>query len=308
MVGSTMVRVNKYDAWGNDFLVLDVAEIRPVSEMRQSAEPAAGETAVRRDSVDWPSIARAWCDRSTGIGADGLLLLDRIDDVNARMRLFNSDGSAAEMSGNGARCFAFALFRADAARGERSYRLHTDAGERAVTVGQQRGDTVIASIDMGEVTTIEAPNGWHAVGTHPDRPVMHLSVGNSHTVVGVEDVDAIDLQSIGRQVPHVNLEVVSPGPGTNAITMRVHERGAGITQACGTGACASAWAAKQWGIVVPAGDPGEVVVHMPGGDAIVTLDAPVSGRVTLTGGAQYVGTFEAALQPPYVATSAGTVA
>jgi diaminopimelate epimerase len=74
--------------------------------------------------------------------------------------------------------------------------------------------------------------------------------------------------------------------------MRVHERGAGITEACGTGACASAWAAAAWGLVDPAAGAaeGEVVVHMDGGDATVRLHTPAHGRVTLVGPAQFIGT------------------
>ena len=279
------MRVSKFDAWGNDFLVLDLAE---VDADRSAAAPVT-------DTPDWAAVARAWCDRSSGVGADGLLLLQRIDDVNARMKLYNSDGSNAEMSGNGARCFAHALFRADDARGERVYRLHTDAGERQVTVGAQSDDSVMASVDMGEVTRIGEPEGWASIGTSPDRPAMHVSVGNPHTVVGVEDVNAVNLARLGQMIPQVNLEIIEPGPKLNSITMRVHERGAGITQACGTGACASAWAAVWWGLVPQQTERCEVVVHMPGGDAVVTLNAPTRGRVMLTGPAKFVGTFEVAL-------------
>lgn len=275
-----MMHVSKFDAWGNDFLVLDVADLRGDAARPTGAEP------------DWALAARTWCNRATGVGADGLLLLDRIDDVSARMRLFNSDGSSAEMSGNGARCFAHALFRNDDARGERVYKLHTAAGERAVTVGARGGDDVVASVDMGEVTRIDAPHGWEKIGAHPDRPVVHLSVGNPHTVVGVEDVSVVDVLGLGRMIPQVNLEVIAPGPELNAITMRVHERGAGVTQACGTGACASAWAAVRWGLVPQATERCEVLVHMPGGDAVVTLNAPSRGRVLLSGPSKYVGTFE----------------
>ena len=279
------MRVSKFDAWGNDFLVLDLADLPPGG----GADLATGTT------PDWPSVARAWCNRTSGVGADGLLLLERIDDVNARMKLYNSDGSSAEMSGNGARCFAHALFRADDARGERIYRLHTDAGEREVTVGRHTDDSVMASVDMGEVTRIEAPEGWDKIGASPDRPSMHVSVGNPHTVVAVDDVGIIDLLSLGRQIPQVNLEVIAPGNEMNSIIMRVHERGAGITQACGTGACASAWAAVWWGFVPQQLERCEVLVHMPGGDAVVTLNAPSRGRVLLTGPARFVGNFEVAL-------------
>lgn len=283
------MRVHKFDAWGNDFLVLDMADVR-------SQGDATGPIFRDPSLINWPAAARAWCDRSVGVGADGLMLLERIDDVNARMRLFNSDGSAAEMSGNGARCFAHALFRSDVARGERVYRLHTDAGIREVTVGERDADTVVASVDMGEIAPLSPPQGWAEIGTHPDRPVMHLTVGNPHTVVGVEDVDDVDLLSLGRKVPQVNLEVVAPGPEQHAITMRVHERGAGITRACGTGACASAWAALSWGLVPQGGERTEVLVHMPGGDAIVTVHAPTRGKVTLTGPARHVGAYEVAWQ------------
>ena len=284
-----MMRVSKFDAWGNDFLVLDVAQLR-----------SAG---VDEAAVAWPEVSRAWCNRASGVGADGLLLLERIDDVNARMRLYNSDGSTAEMSGNGARCFAHALFRSDAARGERVYRLHTDAGMREVTVGEQDSNSVVATVDMGEVSTIDAPANWAAIGAHPDRPVVHVSVGNPHTVVGVDDVDSVDIGQLGRQVPQVNLEIIAPGPGRNAITMRVHERGAGITQACGTGACASAWAALRWGLVSSTTERVEVTVHMLGGDAVVTLNAPEAGRVALTGPAQYVDSYDASLEAPYSVTA-----
>lgn len=287
------MRISKFDAWGNDFLVADIRDVRESVDAR--GLPATHDLT----SIDWPGIARAWCARDTGIGADGLLLLERIDDVNARMQLFNSDGSSAEMSGNGARCFAHALFRSDHARGERTYVLHTAAGQRHVTVGAQSDDSVVASVDMGEVTPIDAPNNWHTIGAHPDRPVMHVSVGNPHTVVGVDDVAAVDVLHLGQQIPQVNLEVIAPGPEAHAITMRVHERGAGITQACGTGACASAWAALEWGLVATSGDRTEVHVHMPGGDAIVTVNAPSKGRVTLTGPAHFVGTFDVALDAPY---------
>ena len=165
-----------------------------------------------------------------------------------------------------------------------------------MTVGERDADTVVASVDMGEIAPLSPPRGWAEIGTHPDRPVMHLTVGNPHTVVGVEDVDDVDLLSLGRKVPQVNLEVIAPGPEQHAITMRVHERGAGITRAGGTGACASAWAALSWGLVPQGGERTEVLVHMPGGDAIVTVHAPTRGRVTLTGPARHVGAYEVAWQ------------
>jgi diaminopimelate epimerase len=141
---------------------------------------------------------------------------------------------------------------------------------------------------MGEVSQIGEPADWSTLGCDPMRPVAHLSLGNPHSVVGVDDVAAVELQQLGEVVPYVNLEIVQAGPEPHGITMRVHERGAGITEACGTGACASAWAARAWGLV-PAGSD-EIVVHMDGGDAKVRLHDPSPGRVTLVGPAQYIAT------------------
>lgn len=263
------LRLTKHHAFGNDFLV----------------------TFDHVDPADAPGRARRWCDRRRGIGADGLLIGSDADGADARMVLFNADGSRAEMSGNGIRCFAQALIRRDG--GSRSeLRILTDAGVRLVTVHPAESpDTIDASVDMGPVEVIAEPAGWAAVGAHPDRPVAHLSLGNPHTVVGVDDVGAVDLVLLGAQVPDVNLEIVEPGPEPTAVTMRVHERGAGITEACGTGACAAAWAAVSWGLV-PASSP-ELVVHMVGGSATVMLDQPAPGHVTLRGPATYIATIDA---------------
>ncbi len=259
--------LTKHHALGNDFLVL----LDPMEE-------------------DPTTLARRLCDRRRGIGADGLLLGSLAEGYAARMTLFNADGSRAEMSGNGIRCFAQAL--ADRFGNTDPQRILTDAGERLVEFvdGDVRG-TVHCTVDMGEVAPLAEPDGWHLLEADPLRPVEHLSVGNPHAVVGVEDVAVVDLARLGALVPHINLEIVEPGPEMGAITMRVHERGAGITEACGTGACASAWAAASWGLV-PA-ESAEITVHMDGGDARVRLHQPLHGRVTLIGPTTYVGAITA---------------
>jgi len=274
---SINVSVTKHNGLGNDFLVLDRREASALSNAQVS-------------EIDWPNIARSWCNRKTGIGADGLLLLGRINTNTLTMRLFNSDGSLAEMSGNGIRCLAQAAHMADGLTTEVVYAVTTDAGERRVVVTPRAHDsqTVDASVDMGPIGTLDEPMGWATLECDPMRPVMHISVGNPHSVVGVEDVAIVPLKELGEKVPQINLEIIEPGPEVNAITMRVHERGAGITQACGTGACASAWAAVQWGLV-PA-SASEVIVHMDGGDVKVRVNEPKAGIVTLIGPAQFMST------------------
>ena len=272
---SINVSVTKHNGLGNDFLVLDRREASALSNAQVS-------------EIDWPNIARNWCNRKTGVGADGLLLLGRIDANTLTMRLYNSDGSLAEMSGNGIRCLAQAAQMADGLTSEVEYAVTTDAGERCVVVTPRANDsqTVDASVDMGPIGTLVEPAGWATLECDPMRPVMHISVGNPHSVVGVEDVSIVPLKELGEKVPQINLEIIEPGPEVNAITMRVHERGAGITQACGTGACASAWAAVQWGLVSKSAS--EVIVHMDGGDVKVRVDEPTPGSVTLIGPAQFM--------------------
>ncbi|HSJ91644.1 MAG TPA: diaminopimelate epimerase [Ilumatobacter sp.] len=236
-----------------------------------------------------PELARRLCGRRRGIGADGLLVATNAEGYAAKMVLFNADGSRAEMSGNGIRCFAQAVARRTGTLDDQV--VLTDAGERLVRLSAtDDADTVDASVDMGPVEPLDAPADWDALGCHPDRPVAHLSLGNPHSVVGVDDVDVVDLTALGAKVPQVNLEIVEPGEHQHVIRMRVHERGAGITEACGTGACASAYAAASWGLATPRG--GKLIVHMDGGSATVELDAPAPGRVTLTGPATYVATME----------------
>lgn len=255
----------KLTGLGNDFLV------------------CATEHASR---TDWPALAQQVCDRKSGPGADGLLVLGRNGETSLSMRLYNADGSAAEMSGNGIRCLAHAATLLFGHAGEVEYEVDTLAGLRRVRVTGAGAETIHASVDMGEITPLDVPSNWATLQCDPMRPVAHLSVGNPHSVVGVDDVSVVPLQQLGELVPQINLEIVEPGPEPDAITMRVHERGAGITAACGTGACASAWAARSWGLVPRSAQ--SVTVHMDGGDVQVLLDQPAPGRVTLVGPSQYL--------------------
>ncbi|HTH05332.1 MAG TPA: diaminopimelate epimerase [Ilumatobacteraceae bacterium] len=255
--------LTKHHGLGNDFLVVFDAQVD-----------------------DLPAVARRLCDRRRGVGADGLLVGDDSADA-ARMVLFNADGSRAEMSGNGIRCFAQAVARR---RGSlEPLTVLTDAGERLVEMTPTEDPSVLfAAVDMGPVEPLAAPQAWATLGCDPMRPVAHLSLGNPHSVVAVDDVSTVDVLALGLKVPDINLEIVEAGPEPHAITMRVHERGAGITEACGTGACASAWAASAWGMVPSSAT--EIVVHMDGGDAKVRLHQPSNGRVTLVGPTQFIAT------------------
>lgn len=266
--------LTKHHGLGNDFLVV--------------FEPGVDDLAA---------LARKLCDRRRGIGADGLLVGTAVPGAHdaaasspesaVTMVLYNADGSRAEMSGNGIRCFAQAFSRRSGGS-LAPITVYTDAGSRRVELAANgSADTVLATVDMGPVTALEEPADWHALECNPHRPVMHLSLGNPHSVVGVDDVHEVDLVLLGSKVPYVNLEIVQAGETPSEVRMRVHERGAGITEACGTGACAAAHAAAHWGLATPSN--GKLTVHMDGGSATVVLDAPSPGHVTLTGPATYVG-------------------
>lgn len=241
------VQLTKHHGLGNDFLVLLGGD-----------EPG-------------PALARALCDRRTGVGADGLLWGGPGGDgADLTMVLLNADGGRAEMSGNGIRCLAQA-----AAAGRSSLTIATDAGRRRVELRPGPDErTVLVRVDMGAVTPAEAPD--LALGA---KDTLGASVGNPHVVALYPDRRALDAAADGFAMTDRNVEFVMAGPGEGELTMRVVERGVGETLACGTGACAAAWAANRWGLV---GD--RVTVHMPGG----ATDVELGETVHLTGPSVYV--------------------
>jgi diaminopimelate epimerase len=264
------VRYSLHHGLGNDFLIT-LTDSLPL------------------DAVD---RAVALCDRHTGIGADGLIFgLEQYDGTMV-MRLLNSDGSPAALSGNGLRCFAQAVARS---RGVPHLELdvRTPAGLRHCSV-HATGDpsTIIATVDMGVVCPGPDPDIadlMEAVGESVKMVKRWETgdIGNPHVVCEVDDPDEVDLAVAGPAIAGhfadgVNVHFVQLS-GTNELTVRVWERGAGITEACGTGATVAARIFNQWGLVGP-----KVVVCMPGGDALVD----VGGPVTLTGPATHIADIE----------------
>jgi diaminopimelate epimerase len=237
--------LSKHHGLGNDFLVLlDTDD---------------------HYATDHAAMAVALCDRRRGIGADGLIRLG----PDLRMHLHNADGSRAEMSGNGIRCLAQAIM-ANGVHGGPDFEIITDAGPKWVAVDYNGHFTV----DMGPARIVSATDGADAGGRRAE-----VDTGNPHLVLGDEGQDLLEL---GRRYPDVNVELIAVH--NSEITMRVHERGAGITQACGTGSCASAVAAHHWGLVGTT-----VTVHNPGGDVQVELK---DDTVLLTGPAVFIARIE----------------
>jgi len=280
---------SKYHGLGNDFILVD---------NRQQPTPHLS-----------PEQAAAWCDRHFGIGADGVIFaLPGQGDRDYTMRIYNSDGSEPEMCGNGIRCLARFLERLETAAGHpptlpHTYRIHTLAGPISPTL-QANG---LVTVDMGppyllaaEIPTTLASPDSRVVDlplTVADQiwRVTAVSMGNPHCVTFVADLEPLPLTHLGPQFEHhpafpqrVNAEfiqVVRP----DYLRMRVWERGAGITLACGTGACASLVA----GVLTDRCDR-TATIELPGGNLEITWSA-LDNRVYMTGPAQWV--FDGTVNP-----------
>lgn len=269
----------KYTGLGNDFIFLD------------------GATAI---SVKHASVlAQKMCDRRFGVGADGLVLLLPSARADVRMRIINSDGSEAEMCGNASRCVPLHLFRHGLCT-KKAITLETLAGLIKTeiideTCGLVRVDMGTPRLTRGEIPVIGAPDdqavcvpagacGRTFFGTA-------VSMGNPHFVVFTDNVEDIPLETWGPALEKhplfprkTNVEFVQM-LNKYAMRMRVWERGAGVTRACGTGACAAAVAG-----VLNNKTAEKVTVKLDGGD--LQIEWRAQQHVWMTGLAQEVFTGE----------------
>lgn len=263
------MRFTKTEAQGNDFIFAR-------REETGSADPAA--------------LAVTLCDRRTGIGADGLVLLDRSERADVWMLIWNPDGSRAAVCGNALRCCA--LFGANS--------VETDAGLHRIEVLSRSGEhDVTASAGLGLPRLGEAlspaPAGWNggseAVTLHP------VNMGNPHAVLFVDENSSVPVEVVSELLAALekdpafpggtNVEWVEPaGPATFRVT--VWERGAGLTGACGSGACAVHAAAVARGL---AGGVSRIL--MPGGE--LTVSEAAGGELILSGMVRRVFTGEISL-------------
>ncbi len=249
----------KMQGLGNDFVVLD----------------------GRRDvlPVIAPPLARAIADRRTGIGCDQLIVIEPSDRATFRMRIFNADGGEVEACGNAAR--AVGMLHGVPAT------IETLGGILATSPSATG-----ASVDMGvprfgwdeiplayPLDTLTLPVGWEDL----ESPTA-VNIGNPHVIFFVDDCDAVELNRLGPLIEHdplfpqavnVNLATII---SRSAIRLRVWERGAGLTLACGTGACATAVGAMRRGLVERL-----VTVTLPGGD--LQIEWTEAGRIIMIGSA-----------------------
>ena len=270
---ATAMRFTKMHGLGNDFMVLDL---------------------VSQHAHIQPKHAKAWGDRHTGIGFDQLLIVEPPNDpdVDFRYRIFNADGSEVEQCGNGARCFArFVLDKRLTSK--RRIRVETKSGVIELRV---RSDGQI-SVDMGAPRLAPAQIPFQAEAEAlsyrvevdgRDVELAAVSMGNPHAVLRVDNVDTAPVHELGPKLEHhprfpqrVNvgfLQIID----RHQARLRVWERGAGETQACGTGACAAAVAAIRQGWM-----ESPVQLELPGGRLSIEWAGP--GRpVIMTGPAMRV--------------------
>lgn len=231
------------------------------------------------------SAARRLCERHTGLGADGLIVSRRLVDQGPVLdfRLWNADGSQAEMSGNGMRCLAHVALDAGWVSEARPFEVATPAGIRRVSVKRRGRESTWGEVDMGAVELQDATSLCDVANGR-----MLVRVGNPHLVLLGQDPAGVDVAALGPVLERsveggVNVEFVTLGPDPDTVTMRVWERGVGETQACGTGSVAAAAAMRHWGRVGSA-----VTVNQPGGSVSVTLGA--DGTATLAGPSHRVAT------------------
>jgi len=251
---------------------------------------------------DAPELARRISDRHFGVGSDGLVLIQQADeqDADVRMRMFNSDGSEAEMCGNAIRCVGKLVFERGIAR-KNPLKVQTAAGVKILDMTVDAGAVKLVRVNMGRPILERAqipmrgPAGWviddELAADDRTFRVTCVSMGNPHCVTYVDDVDSFDVHGYGRLIEHheafpnrVNAEFVQV-LGPNEVRLRVWERGAGETLACGTGASATCVAG-----VLSGRTQRKITVHLAGGD--LELEWAEDGNVFMTGPAVEVFTGE----------------
>ncbi len=270
---------HKYHALGNDFVLVDALSTPELA------------------TLDWTSLARRLCDRHTGIGADGVLVLSSTPHASAAMRIVNADGSEGEMCGNGLRCAARHLFELHStARSPLS--IQTPKGVVQIAVESTAGSFLGATVDMGEPRL--APNEIplspefqdprHVPLAGTGLVALCVNMGNPHAVIFVDGAEPFAIDHLGPLIERLpafpertNVQVVSVQSRTLA-RLRTWERGAGRTLACGTGACAALVA----GVLADRLDR-HATIRVDGGDLSIAWDRDTN-HVRMSGPATRVYT------------------
>ncbi len=278
------MRFTKMQGLGNDYVYVDCFEERV---------------------PDAPALARRISDRRFGVGSDGLILICPSDSGDARMEMYNADGSRSAMCGNGLRCVARYVHERRGVAGPVLH-IETDAGVKACTLVHTDGVLAGVRVDMGpprlersEIPML-GPEG-RVIGERLDVQdhglvVTCVSMGNPHCVTFVHEAAGFAVERWGRAIEHLpifpertNVEFVQV-LARGEVVQRTWERGSGETFACGSGACAVAVAGRLNGLL-----DASVLVHLTGGDLRIEWAGGPTDPVFMTGPAVEVfrGTFDA---------------
>jgi len=263
------VKFWKMHGLGNDYVVVD----------NRDGKIAEAELAA---------LARRLCERRFSVGADGLLLASASTVADVKMRIFNADGSEAEMCGNGIRCFSKYCYESGVAR-KTELAVETLAGVKQAWLNVENGEVAAVRVDMGKPELERSRIQMVGEGTCINEDlqvngerykVTCLSVGNPHCVIFVDGVDDFPVETVGPKIENhrlfpkrTNVEFAQV-LNSAELKVRVWERGCGETLACGTGASASVVAGSLLGKVA-----GKVTVHVLGGD----LQVEYADHVFLSG-------------------------
>jgi len=256
---SKMILFSKMHAIGNDYIIIDESRKECISEDEK------------------PDFVAEVCQRRFSVGADGVIFVEPpAGDGDIRFRIFNADGSEAEMCGNGIRCFSKFVYDNAIIRKEK-LKVETLAGLKIVDLNISEGQVVSARVDMGLATfkTEKIPmkaskdefiEGYLKVNGQ-DIKLTAVSVGNPHAIIFVDDVDSVDLEGLGPLIEkhpvfpeRINVHFVEI-LSSSEVRMVTWERGVGPTLACGTGATAAVIAGNKVGRL-----DDKVLVHLPGGE------------------------------------------
>lgn len=255
--------------------------------------------------TDPSKLSIAVSDRHFGIGSDGLITIGPSESADFRMRIYNADGSEAEMCGNGIRCVAKYVYD-HGMTDKTELTVESGAGIKTLSLVIEDGRVAQVRVDMGEPLLAPEEIPVAASGERVvDEPIVVgekewrmtcVSMGNPHAVVFVEDAETFPIEQYGPQFEHherfprrTNTEFVQVH-SRSEVSMRVWERGSAETWACGTGACATVMACILNGYT-----DREVLVHLRGGDLVIAYD-PKQNRVYMTGPATEVFSGEYALE------------
>jgi len=255
------LKFTKMQGSGNDFILIDDLDGKIPEEKKGK-------------------IARVLCRRRFSVGADGILFVCKptTSSYDVRMRVFNADGSEAEMSGNGMRCFARYVCENGVVRSRRM-KVETLGGLIVPEVEvDENGVVTSIRVFMGKPVFDKIDEAFFVNEQIGEIKLTSLSLGNPHAVVIVDSFEGLDVDTVGKSIEshsafpdRTNVDfVVVEESGNNEISVRTYERGVGETLSCGTGSTASVLALNELGYVnINANEP--VIVHTKGGDLVVEL-------------------------------------